>query len=142
MVSTWMGDHSSVEVEAVVENTVKQFNEQRNGASKKYSQGPKNIKIKNIKTNTRCQFYSGFEFNCYSLVSPCIFFCSWRTCSSYWSAVSLIRFTSRSQRSARAEALAVSLARLCIFFLIESILVAGGGDLLQASSEKLRRRMA
>ena len=34
MVSTWMGDHSSVEVDAVVKNTVKS-QEWRNGASNK-----------------------------------------------------------------------------------------------------------
>ena len=36
MVSTWMGDHSSVEVDAVVKNTVTS-QEWRNGASQKNS---------------------------------------------------------------------------------------------------------
>ena len=43
------------------------------------------------------------------------------TCSSKWSAESLILFTSFSHFCALAVALAVSLARLCIFFLIASI---------------------
>ena len=42
MVSTWMDDHSSVEVDAVVKNTVKS-EEWRNGASKINSRGKKKI---------------------------------------------------------------------------------------------------
>ena len=45
MVSTWMGDHYSVEVDDVVKNTVKS-QEWRNGASKN-TPGAKNTK-KNI----------------------------------------------------------------------------------------------
>ena len=45
MVSTWMGDHSSVEVDAVVKHTVKS-QEWRNGASNKNSWGKKKKKKK------------------------------------------------------------------------------------------------
>ena len=50
MVSTWMDDHSSVEVDAVVKNTVKS-EEWRNGASNKKFSGKKKKKKKKKKWN-------------------------------------------------------------------------------------------
>ena len=41
MVSTWMGDHSCVEVDAVVNNMYCKIPEAENGASEPYSWGEK-----------------------------------------------------------------------------------------------------
>ena len=53
MASTWMGDHSGVEVDAVVKNTVKS-QEWRNGDSNKNSRG----KTKKIKRRRRRSVYN------------------------------------------------------------------------------------
>ena len=45
MASTWMGDHSSVEVDAVVKKSV-QFQERRNGGTQIHVSGAKKIHCK------------------------------------------------------------------------------------------------
>ena len=64
MVSTWMGDHSSVKVDPVAKNTIKSL-EWRNGASNINSWGKKN---KNKWSDKHVTSASGNDFSRYQLI--------------------------------------------------------------------------
>ena len=61
MVSTWMGDHSSVEGDAVVKNTVTS-QEWRNGASQKTPETTKNLLVNTKTTSIPFAVFYGARF--------------------------------------------------------------------------------